>query len=143
MILIDANLMLYAVNRDLPGHVKAKSWFEGALSGAERVGLPWVVISAFLRITTNPRVFEKPLSVERAVSYMDEWLDQPMVTILVPGRGHWEILRNLLLAHGTGGSLTTDAHIAALALEHGCRIYSADNDFKRFPGIIHVNPLAA
>jgi hypothetical protein len=142
MILVDVNLLLYSVNSDLPGHQKARSWFEQTLSGTEKVGLPWVVLLAFLRITTNPRVFENPLSIESAKSYLDEWLNHPMVTIAIPGRGHWRILRNLLSQTGTGGNLTTDAHLAALALEHGSRIYSTDNDFKRFAGVVHVNPLA-
>lgn len=142
MILLDVNVMLYAVNKDLPGHTQACSWFEQALSGTERVGVPWVVILAFLRITTNQRVFARPLSIEVALAYMNEWLHQPAVTVVAPGRSHWNILHNLLISTGTGGNLTTDAHIAALALEHGCPLYSTDNDFKRFPGLVHVNPLA-
>jgi toxin-antitoxin system PIN domain toxin len=141
MILVDVNLLLYAVNRDLPGHSTARTWLEQTLSGSERVGFPWIVIMAFLRITTNARVFEKPLTIESAIDYMDDWLNQPVVITVVPGRGHWKILRSLLARTGTGGNLTTDAHIAALALEHGGTVYSADNDFKRFPGLQHVNPL--
>lgn len=143
MILVDVNLLLYAVNRDLHRHAQARTWFEQALSGTERVGLPFVVILAFLRITTNQRVFEHPLSIETAGSYINEWLQQAVVSIVVPGRAHWNILRSLLFVHGAGGNLTTDAHIAALAIEHGARIYSADNDFKRFSGIHHVNPLVS
>lgn len=142
MILVDANLLLYAVNRDLTQHRIARSWFEKVLSGSEGVGLPWVVLLAFLRITTGRRIFERPLTVESANAYVDQWLSQPVVTIVVPGIGHWSILRNLLAQTGTGGNLTTDAHIAALALEYGCTVYSSDNDFKRFVGLSHVNPLA-
>lgn len=142
MILVDVNLLLYAVNRDLPQNARARAWFEAVLSGNERVGLPWVVILAFLRLTTNARIFEHPLTVERAAAYIEEWLSQPVATTVVPGKGHWMILRNLLRDSGTGGNLTTDAHIAALAIEHGYTVYSTDNDFKRFVGLRHVNPLA-
>jgi toxin-antitoxin system PIN domain toxin len=143
MILVDANLLLYAVNRDLPQHAQARAWLESVLSGPERVGLPWVVVLAFLRITTSLRIFERPLSIEQASAYVDAWLSLPIVRPVVPGQGHWPIVRNLLETSGTGGNLTTDAHIAALALEQGYTIYSADNDFKRFAGLRHVNPLMA
>jgi hypothetical protein len=143
MILIDANLLLYAVNRDLPRHAEARAWLEGVLSGTSSVGLPWVVVLAFLRITTSSRVFARPLSIEQASAYIDSWFSLPVVRAVAPGPGHWEILKNLLETAGTGGNLTTDAHIAALALEYGYTIYSADNDFKRFAGLRHVNPLQA
>ncbi len=141
MILVDVNLLLYAVNQDLPQHARSRAWLEDVLSGNDSVGLPWVVILAFLRLTTNPRIFERPLSVERALAYVEEWLAQPMLTMVTPGKSHWTILRNLLLESGTGGNLTTDAHIAALAIEYGYTICSTDNDFKRFPGVRHMNPL--
>ena len=141
MILVDANSLLYAVNLDLPQHARARAWLEEVLSGNESVGLPWLVILAFLRLTTNARVFERPLTVEQSVAYIEEWLSQPVVTTVAPGKGHWRILHNLLTASGTGGNLTTDAHIAALALEHGYTVYSSDNDFARFSGLRHVNPL--
>ena len=105
------------------------------------VGIPWGVILAFLRLPTSGRVFDHPLTPERALGYIDEWLDQPVAEPVRPGPNHWPILRNLLAAAGTAGNLTTDAHIAALALEHGYAVYSADNDFQRFSGIRHVNPL--
>jgi uncharacterized protein len=142
MILVDVNLLLYAVNQDLPQHARSRTWLEAVLSGNESVGVPWVVILAFLRLTTNARIFERPLSVERAVAYVEEWLAQPAVTTVTPGKSHWMILRNLLRDSGTGGNLTTDAHIAALAIEYGHTVYSTDNDFKRFKGLRHINPLA-
>ncbi|MDR3555986.1 MAG: PIN domain-containing protein [Syntrophobacteraceae bacterium] len=117
------------------------AWLEDVLSGSENVGLPWVVILAFLRLTTSSRVFERPMSVERAVAYVEEWLAQPVVSTVTPGKRHWTILRNLLLDSGTGGNLTTDTHIAALAIEYGYTVYSTDNDFKRFAGMRHINPL--
>ncbi|MDZ7642040.1 MAG: type II toxin-antitoxin system VapC family toxin [Desulfurivibrio sp.] len=141
MILLDVNLLLYAVNHDLPQHEQARSWLEKALSGEESVGLPWVVILAFLRLTTNQRVFEHPQTIKEAGAYIDEWLAQPVVSAVVPGPNHWSVLRNLLAASGTGGNLTTDAHIAALAIEHGYTVYSTDHDFKRFAGLSHINPL--
>lgn len=141
MILVDVNLLLYAINSDMPQHAKARGWWEGALSGDQIIGLPWVVILAFLRVTTNPRVFSRPLSIERAGLYVDEWLSLPIVRSVVPGNGHWAILRSLLAHCGAGGNLTTDAHIAALALEQGYAIYSADHDFGRFAGLRHINPL--
>lgn len=141
MMLLDANLLLYAVNRDLPQHKKARVWLEKTLSGEQIVGVPWVVILAFLRLATNPRVFEHPLAIESATEYIDEWLAQPVVSAVVPGSNHWQILRNLLAGCGTGGNLTTDAHIAALAIEHGYAVYSTDHDFKRFAGVTHINPL--
>lgn len=141
MILVDANLLIYAVNADLPRHPAARRWLEAALSGSQSVGLPWVSVLAFLRLTTSPRLFERPLTPEQAGSYVEEWLSLPQVIAVAPGAGHWPILRKLLSQVGTAGNLTTDAHIAALALEHGYTVYSADNDFKRFAGLHHVNPL--
>ena len=142
MILVDANLLIYAVNQDLPQHVRIKAWWEATLSGSTIVGIPWVSLLAFLRICTNPRIFSRPLSPESAIAYVDEWLQQPPVRLVTPGPGHWAIMRNLLVQTGTAGNLTTDTHIAALALELGYGIYSADNDFRRFPGLKHINPLS-
>ncbi|MDD5393637.1 MAG: type II toxin-antitoxin system VapC family toxin [Thiothrix sp.] len=141
MILVDANLLIYAINQDAPLHKQAKSWWEGVLSGTQAVGIPWVVALAFLRITTNPRIFPQPLTPEQALAYVDEWLAQPVAKLVSPGDKHWAILRNLLQQTGMAGNLTTDAHIAALAIEQGYRVYSSDNDFKRFAGVKHVNPL--
>jgi hypothetical protein len=141
MILVDANLLIYAVNSDAPAHRKARLWLERLLSGTDEVGLPWPVVLAFLRITTRHGILERPLSTEQALAYVDGWLAQPCVTLVTPGATHWAICRNLIRATGSSGNLTTDAHIAALALELGATICSADYDFRRFPGIAHVNPL--
>lgn len=143
MILVDANLLIYAINEDLPQHRQAKAWWEKVLSGAVTVGIPWVAVLAFLRICTSPRIFPRPLMLDQAMAYVDEWLAQPPVRLVAPGTGHWAILRNLLRQNGTTGNLTTDSHIAALALEYGYDVYSADNDFRRFPGLKHINPLSA
>ncbi|WP_126446655.1 type II toxin-antitoxin system VapC family toxin [Sulfuricystis multivorans] len=145
MTLVDANLLIDAVNRDLPQHKAAKAWWEKVLSGATTVGIPWVSVLAFLRICTSPRIFPKPLTPEDAVAYVDGWLAKPPVRLVAPGGApggaHWAILRNLLVHTGTAANLSTDNHIAALALEQGYDIYSADNDFARFPGLKHINPL--
>ena len=142
MIIVDANLLIYAIDLDSPHHKIASSWFERILNGSELIGLPWIVMLAFLRITTRAGVLQRPMAVEQAVDYCQSWVDLGSVRFLVPGRNHWPIFRNLLLSVGPAGNLTSDVHLAALALEHGCTLYSADNDFKRFPGITHVNPLA-
>ena len=141
MILLDANMLLYAVNRDAPHHAAARTWLETALSGTQPVGLAWVVILAFLRISTNRRIFERPLEIRQATQFIDEWLEQPVTSVVLPGQNHWQILQTLVRQTGTGGNLTTDAHIAALCLEHGAAIVSTDHDFKRFPGVDHINPL--
>lgn len=142
MILVDANLLIYAIDSDSPPHRAARSWLEETLSGTTRVGLAHVVLLAFVRITTRSGIFRNPLTPEKAFSYVDSWLDQPSVEIVVPGEGHWPVFRNLVLTVGTAGNLTSDAHLAALAIEHGCEVYSTDHDFQRFPGVVHVNPLA-
>ena len=141
MILVDANLLIYAVNQNAPRHEAARKWFERVLSSGERVGLPWVCLLAFLRITTRQGILANPLTVEQATDFVDDWLNQPFVEPVAPGSGHWPILRHLLHAAGTGGNLTSDMHLAAMAIEHGATIYSADYDFQRFTGLDHVDPL--
>ena len=141
MSLIDANLLIYAIDTDSPQHAAARSWFEKTLSGTDAVGLSWSVILAFLRIVTHPAVMRRPLSPDAALDYVDSWLRQPFVQLIVPGEKHWLILRELLRSSGTAGNLTSDAHLAALALERDCEIYSADHDFVRFPGVVLRNPL--
>jgi len=141
MILVDANLLIYAVDADSPHHDPARRWMEKVLSGHETVGLAWIAVLAFLRLTTSAVVMQKPLSGDQALAYVDEWMQQPCVRPVSPGNNHWPILRNLLRDSGTAANLTSDAHLAALAIEHGATVYSADNDFRRFAGIEHVNPL--
>ena len=142
MILVDANLLIYAIDADSPHHRASRKWLEQTLSGTTSVGLPYIVVLAFLRLTTRSGIMRKPLPPDEALAYVDSWLKQPYVTIVGPGEKHWPILRNLLHSSGTAGNLTSDAHIAALALEHGATICSADNDFKRFIGVEHVNPIS-
>lgn len=142
MILLDANLLIYAIDSDSPHHAKSRQWLEETLSGDTPVGLPWLVVLAFVRITTRAGIMRNPLSTEQAVGFVDEWLAQPYAVLIGPGENHWQVLRNLLLATGTAGNLTSDAHLAALSIEQGCEIASADHDFRRFPGVTLVNPLA-
>ena len=141
MIVIDANLLIYAVNEDAPGHRKAKAWIESAFSGSETVGLSWNVLLAFLRLTTRSGLFREPLSANAAFDVIAAWLDRPVVTIVHPGPHHLQNLRNVLHTLGTAGNLTSDAHLAALAIEHGAELCSSDSDFARFPGLKWRNPL--
>ncbi len=143
MILVDANLLIYAIDRDSPHHKEARKWAEGALSGPVTVGLTWGVILAFLRLTTRPGILRQPMPAEAALQFVDEWLNLPAVEIVVPGERHWPVFRSLLQAAGTAGNLTSDAHLAALAIERGATVFSTDSDFGRFPGLRHVNPLSA
>jgi len=142
VILVDANLLVYAVDADSPRHRAARRWLEKILSGSSQVGLPWIVLLAFLRVTTRTGILRKPLRPERALGYVDSWLSQPYVAAVGPGPGHWAVLRNLLRTTGLAGNLTSDAHLAALAIERGAPVYSTDHDFRRFPGVEHVDPLA-
>jgi uncharacterized protein len=141
MILIDANLLIYAIDKNSAHHVKARKWLEKTLSDTEQVGLAWIVMLAFIRITTHSRIMRTPLTPEAALAYVDEWLAQPCVVSVAPSERHWPILRQLIAASGTGANLTSDAHLAALAIEHGYAVYSTDHDFKRFSAVKHVNPL--
>ena len=142
MKLVDLNVLLYAVNRDSAHHEVIRRWWEDALSGDVPVGLAWVVLLGFLRLTTNPRILPRPLDVEDAVSVVGEWLAQPPVRPLVPTDRHWPILQDLLRASGAAGNLTTDAHLAALAIEHGATLLSTDTDFARFANLRWLDPLA-
>lgn len=141
ILVVDVNLLIYAVNADSPLHRKAKSWLEATLSGPQTIGLPWIVVLAFLRLTTRPGIFRQPLTVETAFNVMNRWLTQPSVVTIQPTAQHFRVLRDLLLPLGTGGNLTSDAHLAALAVEHGAELCSTDGDFARFPGLRWRNPL--
>jgi toxin-antitoxin system PIN domain toxin len=139
--LVDLNLLIYAINRDAPHHLAAKQWLEDSLDGDETIGLSWTVVLGFLRLTTSARVFERPLPVERALAMIHDWLAHPNVELVVPANRHWDILRALLTESGTAGNLSSDAHLAALAIEHGAELHSADGDFARFRGLRWTNPL--
>lgn len=142
MKLIDLNLLIYSINSDSPHHPKARPWIDSLLSGKETVALAWIVILGFVRITTRPGAFARPLTSEQAFETVDGWLSRSCVTVLHPGVMHWSILRGLLEQAGTAGNLTTDAHLAALALEYGATLCSSDNDFIRFGSQLRIfNPL--
>jgi toxin-antitoxin system PIN domain toxin len=141
MILLDANLLIYAIDEDSPQHMRARHWLEKTLSSDTAVGLPWIVVLAFLRITTRAGVLRQQLSSAQAIAYIDEWLAQPYVEIVSPGGSHWPLLKELLREVGAAGNLTSDAHLAALAIESGCELASTDHDFRRFSGLRLVNPL--
>jgi uncharacterized protein len=141
MKLVDINLLIYAINKDTPHHSKAKIWLEESLSNEEPFGFAWIVILGFLRIVTNSRIMPAPLSPELAIAIVDDWLQQPPSLTVVPSQRHWSILKELLPPLGTAANLTSDAHLAALAIEHGARLYSTDNDFTRFQPLRWTNPL--
>jgi hypothetical protein len=142
LILIDTNLLLYAYDTASPEHSSSKRWIESVFSGESPVLLPWQVILAFLRISTNPRAMESPLSRKAATSIVREWLDRRQVKIVEPGDRHWEILCDLIESAQATGPLVMDAHLAALAIENGATLCSADRDFTRFDGLDWRNPLA-
>ncbi len=140
MKIVDANVLLYAVNADSPQHEPARRWLDGALSGGEMVGFDWVVLLAFLRIATHPSIFPSPLTVDAAFDAMDVWLSSANARLLVPTQRHAEMLRNVIDDVGVGGNLVTDAHIAALAREHQAPVVSFDRDFDRFSGVQRIEP---
>jgi len=140
MKLIDLNILLYAINRFAPQHNSIRAWWERALSSDEPVGLPWIVLLGFLRVATNRRVFEAPLSVPDAIGRVETWLAQPNVRIVPETEQHWPLLRSLLEHTGTAGNLTTDVHLAALAISCGATLISCDTDFARFPHLRWENP---
>jgi toxin-antitoxin system PIN domain toxin len=142
VILVDANLLLYAYNPSFERHERARLWLEGILSRPDPVRLSWITILAFLRIATNSRAFEHPLSIDEGIAIVSQWLDRPMVDILEPGERHWEILRGLLAKTQLRGALVMDAELAALAIEHGATLYTTDRDFGRFEKLRTVDPLA-
>ena len=137
----DLNVLLYAVDESAPRHAPARIWLERQLSGSETFAFAWIVLLAFVRLVTNPRVFGAPLDVEEALDLVDSWLEQPNAVVLHPTDRHGALLRELLAPLGAAGNLTTDAHLAALAVEHGAELCSADRDFARFPGLRWRDPL--
>ena len=132
---MDANVLLYAVNRDAPLHQPARRWLDSALTGPEPIGFAWVVLLAFLRVTTRAGLFPRPLTVEQAAEAIESWLSQPAAVVTEPSGRHLPILRGLLRQTGAGANLVNDAHLAALAIEHGAEVCSFDADFARFPGV--------
>jgi len=141
MKIVDINLLIYAINKDSPHHSGAKIWLEDSLSSEEPFGFAWIVILGFLRIVSNARIMPTPLRPELAIETVNDWLEQPPSLTVVPSHQHWSILKELLSSLGTAANLTSDAHLAALTIEHGGRLYSTDNDFSRFQSLRWTNPL--
>jgi toxin-antitoxin system PIN domain toxin len=141
MILVDANLLLYAYHPKADQHDASRAWLETTMSGSHLVRFAWVTLWAFMRLSTNRRVFERPLSVPEAQGVVSSWLAQPAVGILEPGERHWEILQVLMSGGQTTGPLVMDAALAALAIEHGATLHTTDRDFSRFAGLRYINPL--
>lgn len=141
-MLVDANLLLYAVDATSPWHQRAAGWLEEVLNGPRRVGLPWPSLTAFLRITTHPRALDRPLTAAEAWDFVGDWLACDVTWVPTPTDRHAEVLSGLVTAYDVRGNLVPDAHLAALALEHGLEVYSADSDFVRFREVRWSNPLA-
>ena len=142
MILVDANLLLYAEDSLSEHHEAAREWWDAQLSGSEPVGLCWPVLNAFIRIGTNPRLHQRPLTLKEAIGRVQSWLDQPCVRLLQPTDQHWSLFQQMLKSGNALGNLVSDAHLAALAVEHNCVLHSTDADFSRFRGLKWKNPVS-
>ena len=140
-MLVDANILLYAVDSDSRFHEPARSWLEEAINGTRRVGIPWQSLTAFVRIATHPRALREPLSPGEAWAFVEEWLDAPVTWTPGPGRAHREILGGLVQDLDLRANLVSDAVLAALCIEHGLTMVSADSDFARFPDLTWINPV--
>jgi uncharacterized protein len=138
----DVNLLVYVVDEQAREHEATLSWFEEAMSGSETVAFAWFALIGFLRVTTRPQGARDPWSIESALDEIQRWLAQPVATVVHPTNRHAAVLRDLLAPLGAGGNLTSDAHLAALAIEHGATLCSHDNDFSRFAGLRWVDPLS-
>ena len=141
MIVPDINLLVYAYNDGAPDHEAARRWWEGLVNGAERVGVPWIVATGFVRLMTHPRVLTAPVSPTDAIALVSDWFRYAHVSPINPGAEHLTHLQRNLEAAGVGANLVTDAHIAALAMEYQAEVHSNDADFSRFPGLRWRNPL--
>lgn len=141
MVIVDANVLIYAVNADSAHHETARTWLDEALSKPGGVGLPWIVLLAFIRIVTNARVMPFPMSLEDALGQIEAWLSSPAALIVEPTPRHLTVLASLLRDSKTGANLVNDAHIAAMALDRNATVVSFDRDFGRFAGLSHQVPM--
>ena len=142
MIILDANILLYAYDSTSDLHAKARAWIESVFSGLEPVGIPWQTVSAFVRIMTNTRLPGECFTTEEAVLLVDDWLAQPNVRLLAPGEHHWALFRQMMVDGQASGELVTDAALAAVTVEYGGMLNTTDRDFARFLGLRWTNPLA-
>ncbi len=142
MIVLDANILIYAYNSGSAHHVHARAWLEKTLSGIEIVGLPWQAVSAFLRVMTNSRLPGERFSLPQAAQIVDLWLAHPNVQVLTPSERYWALFRRMVVEGRVAGPLVSDAEIAALTIEYGGMLHTADRDFARFPELRWVNPLS-
>ena len=140
MKICDLNILIYAVNEDSIHHAKAKAWLETQLKGTETIGIPWLVILGFIRIMTSGRVFPNPLSERQATKLIDIWLQNPLVQVPDPESGHWILVKDLIHEAGTAGNLTSDIHLAAIAIGHRAKLFTLDADFSRFAGLRWEKP---
>lgn len=143
MNLIDANLLLYAEDSLSEHHEAARTWWDAQLSGSEPVALCWPVLNAFLRIATNARLHQRPLTLKEATERVQSWFNQSCLRVIQPTEAHWKIFQQTLRSGNAVGNLVTDAHLAALAMEHNCVLQSTDADFSRFQGLKWKNPIAS
>jgi toxin-antitoxin system PIN domain toxin len=141
VIVLDANLLIYSYNRGSSHHAGARAWLEDTLSSIEVVGLPWQAVSAFLRVMTNPKLPAERFGLEQAARIVDLWLAHPNVQVLTPGVGYWPLFRRMVIEGRAAGPRVSDAEIAALTMEYGGVLCTADRDFARFPGLRWKNPL--
>jgi hypothetical protein len=141
VIVPDINLLVFAYNEAAPGHRAARTWWEGLMSGRERIALPWAVVFGFVRLITHPSVLEQPEPPTAAMARVRTWFLRDHVLPLDPGPRHLEIVETLFESTGVAANLTTGTHLAALAIEHQCELHSSDADFGRFPGLRWRNPL--
>jgi toxin-antitoxin system PIN domain toxin len=142
VIVLDANLLLYAYDSASAQHARARTWVETAFSGTEPIGLPWQTVTAFLRIMTHPRLPGERFTLQEVVQVVDGWLQQPSVRLLAPGDDHWPLIRRVIVEGQATGALISDAHLAALTMEYGGVLHTTDRDFARFPGLRWTNPLS-
>ncbi len=142
MIIPDINLLVYAHDSEFSRHGEVRDWWEELMNGSGSVGLAWIAMLGFIRITTNSKILDNPIEPAAACAYVRSWLDRPQSIVIHPGDRHAEILFQLLEQAGSAGNLTTDAHLATLAIEHQAELHSADADMARFPGLRWVNPLS-
>jgi uncharacterized protein len=143
VIVPDVNVLIHAMDSDSRHHEPAWQWWSHALTGVEHVGLSWSVLTAYVRLTTHPRILGAPMDVATATGDVQAWLASPITVVLQPGPEHMQLMTNFLVVAGGGGDLVPDAHLAALAFENGGTVYSQDADFARFTGVRWINPLVA